>query len=265
MTISRRRQSAALWPATLNAVFLFLTLLLPSSAAAANDEPCPKVSVGPLLEGRLPQFAKRWRKREALTIVALGSSSTAGAGASSPDRSYPAQLQAELRRRWPDRPVQVINAGINGQEVVDMLARLEQDVLAHRPDLVLWQFGSNGVMRGMPLSLMDSAAGAGIRRIRAAQADVVLIDLQHAPRIDMMPARDQVLRLMRELAHDSGAALFHRYRLMDAWDKRLGADYRRMLLDDRLHLNDYSYRCFAIELAQALDSARPAAVKAAKR
>ena len=36
-----------------------------------------------------------------ITIAALGSSSTAGAGASSPQASYPARLEAELRKRFP--------------------------------------------------------------------------------------------------------------------------------------------------------------------
>lgn len=225
------------------------------AAATGTLEPCPVTRTDHLLEGGLPRLDRKWRAGVPIRMVALGSSSTAGAGASTPQGSYPSQLELALRRRWPGREFVVINAGVNGQDARDMLDRLERDVLSHKPDLVLWQFGSNGVMRGVPSETMEAAARTGIARIHAAQADVVLIDLQHAPRIDEVQTRDQVLGMMRRVAQDAGAALFHRYRLMLAWDERLGSDYPRMLLEDRLHLNDFSYRCMAGAMAEALEKA----------
>src|ERR1043166_8738396 len=44
-----------------------------------------------------------------LKIVALGSSSTAGVGASSPANSYPSRLEAALREQYPDMRIEVIN------------------------------------------------------------------------------------------------------------------------------------------------------------
>lgn len=134
-----------------------------------------------------------------------------------------------------------------------MVARLEHDVLAQRPDLVLWQLGSNGVIRGLPVDGMENAVRAGINRIKAAGAEVVLIDLQHAPRIDEGVSRDQVLDMIRRVSRDTGVALFHRYRLMRAWDQQLGVAYRGMVHEDRLHMTDLSYRCMAHELAVSLD------------
>jgi hypothetical protein len=52
-----------------------------------------------------------------LVVVAIGSSSTAGAGATAPDKAYPAQLEAALVRRLPPRvPVRVVNTGVNGND-----------------------------------------------------------------------------------------------------------------------------------------------------
>jgi hypothetical protein len=52
-----------------------------------------------------------------LVVVAIGSSSTAGAGATAPDKAYPAQLEAALVRRLPPRvPVRVVNRGVNGND-----------------------------------------------------------------------------------------------------------------------------------------------------
>ncbi len=45
--------------------------------------------------------ARRLASGEPLTIVAVGSSSTAGAGASSPAASYPSRLAVELQAAFP--------------------------------------------------------------------------------------------------------------------------------------------------------------------
>src|ERR687889_329426 len=73
-----------------------------------------------------------------------------GAGASGPERSYPAQLAARLSAALPGARLAVLNRGKGGQEVHEMMARLDGDVLAARPTLVIWQAGANAVLRGMP-------------------------------------------------------------------------------------------------------------------
>ena len=80
-------------------------------------------------------------------IVALGSSSTQGAMASDLAHSYPAVLQQALSAGLPEAHVAVINRGIGGQDAAEELARLDADVLAMRPQLVIWQVGANGALR----------------------------------------------------------------------------------------------------------------------
>jgi len=53
------------------------------------------------LTNPLPHLAQKIAAGDPITIVAIGSSSTAGAGASSPDASYPSQLSLELRKQFP--------------------------------------------------------------------------------------------------------------------------------------------------------------------
>src|SRR5882757_882951 len=82
----------------------------------------------------LARLAHRIAVGDPIKIVAFGSSSTAGAGASSPDTAYPARLAVELRTLLPGHAITVVNRGISGEEVVDMLKRLDTDVLAEKPD-----------------------------------------------------------------------------------------------------------------------------------
>ncbi len=242
-----------------------LALVLPAAAAPAAPASdatlsCPDRGRTVVMEGSLPGFAARFASGSPITIVTIGSSSTAGAGASSPDRSYPSRLGVAMRGRYPGRRIEVVNAGVNGQEVPEMLARLPRDVIAHRPDLVIWQFGSNSLLRQRPLDALEQLAREGIGRLQAAGIEVVMMDLQHAPRIDRLAARDDVLAMMQRLHRSTGAALFHRYRLMKAWATAMGPGYGVMVASDQLHLTDASYGCLASALADglALAMAKPA-------
>ena len=89
------------------------------------------------LEQLLVRTATRIAEGQPLRIVALGSSSTAGFGASSISQSYPSRLEFELRSLLPGRDVVVINRGVNGQDAEEMLARLQRSVLGAHPDLVI--------------------------------------------------------------------------------------------------------------------------------
>jgi lysophospholipase L1-like esterase len=78
------------------------------------------------------------------TIVCFGDSLTAGTGAPA-EMAYPSQLS-----RMIGRPV--INAGKPGDTTGSALTRLERDVLAHSPRLVLITLGGNDLMRSIPVA-----------------------------------------------------------------------------------------------------------------
>ena len=69
------------------------------------------------LANPLPHLAQKIAAGDPITIVAIGSSSTAGAGASSPDASYPSQLSVELRKQFPKVSFTMLNRGANGEEL----------------------------------------------------------------------------------------------------------------------------------------------------
>ena len=128
-------------------------------------------------------MARRLASGEPITIVAFGSSSTAGAGASSPAATYPSRLEADLKTRFPGRTIKVLNRGVGGEDASQMLARMDRDVAPERPDLVLWQVGTNAVLSDHALAGEAPPIREGIRRIKALGADIVLIDPQYAPKV----------------------------------------------------------------------------------
>ena len=118
-----------------------------ADTAPACDAPLDLIR----LANPLPHFAKKLTLGEPVTIVAIGSSSTAGAGASSPKMNYPSQLTIELNQHFPKLSITMLNRGVGGEEVPDMLARFDSAVIAAKPDLVLWQLGTNSVIRNHQL------------------------------------------------------------------------------------------------------------------
>jgi acyl-CoA thioesterase-1 len=203
----------------------------------------------------LARVAQRIANGKPLTIVALGSSSTAGAGASGPAASYPSRLEAELNARFPEQPITVINQGVNGEEAADMLARFEESVARHHPDLVLWQVGTNAVLRDNPLGPIDRLVRNGIARIKALGADVMLIDPQFAPKVIAKADAEDMVNLISAEAKQENIDLFPRFAIMREWRDRDGIPFEAFLSPDLLHMNDWSYACIAKLLSTSISEA----------
>src|SRR5437016_11090235 len=127
----------------------------------------------------LERTARHLASRKLTLIVALGSSSTAGVGASSPEAAYPSRLMEELARRFPTQPIMVPNRGVAGERAIDMLGRFDDSVAGKHPDLVLWQVGTNAVLRGYEHARSDSVIRDGIRRMKAIGAGSSLHSIFH--------------------------------------------------------------------------------------
>ena len=86
---------------------------------------------------------------EPVVIIAFGSSSTAGYGTSSPEFTYPNRFAAQLRRQYPNADITVVNRGRGGEDAPEMMKRLQSSVIDMQPDLVIWQVGTNAVLRNL--------------------------------------------------------------------------------------------------------------------
>jgi lysophospholipase L1-like esterase len=83
-----------------------------------------------------------------ITIVAFGDSVTHGAfgeGEIDHESVYHNKLRQKMNQIHPYMPVNVIKAGIGGFTAKESIYRLDRQVLAHNPDLVIVCFGLNDV------------------------------------------------------------------------------------------------------------------------
>jgi acyl-CoA thioesterase I len=211
----------------------------------------------------LARLARKLAAGAPVRIVALGSSSTYGDGASTPAACYPSRLAQELARRLPGHDITVLNRGVNGEDDADMLARLERDVLAEQPDLVLWQVGTNSLLRDQTVAAHAALLRAGLARLKASGADVVLIDLQFAPEVIAKPDAEAMVASIAATAKAEHVGLFQRFALMRHWHEVEQLPFATFLSADGLHMNDWSYGCLAKWLGAAIAEAATRPVAAA--
>jgi len=235
---------------------LLAALALPLSARAETpaltcDTPLDLIR----LANPLSHVAQKLTAGAPITIVAIGSSSTAGAGASSPAKSYPSQLAVELKKQFPYNSITVLNRGANGEEVADMLRRFDKAVVAAKPDLVLWQLGTNSVIRDHMFNDHGAAIRDGLNKIRATGADIVLIDPQFAPKVIVKAEAAHMVELIATTAKVENVDLFRRFDVMKRWREADHMAFESFVSPDGLHMNDWSYACMAKGLGLAIAEA----------
>ncbi len=125
---------------------------------------------------------------ELLHIVAFGDSITNGVGLAGvgEEDTFRAIVERELAEKI-ETPVEVVNAGVNGDIVTLAIGRLKHDVLDRKPDMVTIMFGGNeagfyrpetqGFAETPRVSREQFAGTLGkiVDRIRSAGIEVVLM------------------------------------------------------------------------------------------
>jgi lysophospholipase L1-like esterase len=209
--------------------------------------PCLPPKGGSKSMGSLPHVANKLAAGQPVMIVAFGSSSTAGFGASSPEFNYPNRLAAQLRRQYPSVDITVVNAGIGGEDAPEMMKRLQTAVIDVHPDLVIWQVGTNAVLRNLDPTDTAKLVEDGITRIQVAGgADIVLVDPQYSPRVNERPeSAGKMVKLLGRIAELRKVGIFPRFEVMRDWHEKQAIPVEGFVIADGLHMNDWGYACFA--------------------
>jgi hypothetical protein len=196
----------------------------------------------------------------------MGSSSTAGRADVVP---YPHRLEMYLRARYgeegfPNLKIDVLNRGKGGEEANEELRRFDADIFAEKPSLVIWQVGTNAVFHNYDLDEVAASIAEGLRRLRAAPMDVLLIDPQYTPAMlfdDKAEASERMVSLIAAAAGNANINLFRRWALMRHWHvhNNVGLDRFFDPTDpDKLHQSDWSTFLTAKALSDAIIRAPPA-------
>lgn len=223
-----------------NACFALLGMLWCAAFAMAAEPKGAEPKVEPLKKGD--------------RIVFLGDSITA---AGVRPNGYVTLVKQAIAERQPDLGVEVIGAGISGHKVPNLQARLERDVLAKKPTIVVIYIGINDVWhstRGQGTSKSDYETGLHdlIKRINDAGARVILCTpsmigekTDGSNKLDAM--LEEYAALSRKVAADTNTQLLDLRKEFVASLKQQNEKNaeRGILTGDGVHLNEAGNRFVA--------------------
>ena len=198
----------------------------------------------------LPTTVMRLEASKPLRILAIGSSSTWGVGATSRRKNYPSQLEIMLERVLKNVPIEVVNRGVSGETAETTAERLRIEAALLKPDLVLWQVGTNDAVQRVSVENFERTVGGTVSLLRKKNIDVVLVGLQYTPKY----ARDEhyfaIRDALKRVATEQNVLYVRRYQAMEYITKTKAN--LQMMADDDFHLNDLGYQCMAEHIAQAI-------------
>ncbi len=197
-------------------------------------------------------------------IVFLGDSITAG-GVS--PKGYVTLVKTALAEKHKDLGIEVIGAGISGNKVPDLQKRLEKDVLAKKPTLVVIYIGINDVWhgendptKGTPKDKFEAGLKEVIGKIKDAGGRVVLctptvIGEKKAGANKLDAKLDEYAEVSRKVAKDTGSQLCDlRKAFVEHLAKNNADDKDKgILTTDRVHLNDAGNKLVADTVRAAID------------
>jgi acyl-CoA thioesterase-1 len=191
-------------------------LSLPGSAPAQGQD-CSVPASFYEAEPALPKIAAAVANHQPVSVVVIGGASTLGRAAGSPDLAWPARLAAAITSRFPAARVTVDNRAVARQTAQEMASRLAGEVIPVKPTLVIWETGTTDAVRGTELDEFRQTIQAGIDRLRASGAEVVLMDMQFSRQTHAVINFDRYESVLREVTDANEVPLFRRYDIMRYW------------------------------------------------
>jgi lysophospholipase L1-like esterase len=191
------------------------------------------------------------KERRTIRVLAIGSSSTAGIGASSPQATYPARLEGELEKLFSDDvDFEVVNRGVSGEVASDAADRMRNTVAEVDPDLVIWQVGTNDALARVDVESFTDDLGDTVKWLKSHNIDVVLVDPQYTASLARQEYYSRMVKAIEDVARQDRVPLVRRFEAM----RHLAGQQktRGYLATDQFHLNDLGYRCMAEHVARAI-------------
>jgi len=185
-----------------------------SDAAAA----CPAPEHITHVEGALPNSAAAIAKDHRLNILLIGTGSSTLPGPDGVRKAYPARLQAALAAAVPGGVAVVVATDVEPRRTAQQMVSVLAPALVHtQPELVIWQTGTVDAVKGVDSDQFSQALEQGIGMVRAAGADLILVNAQYSPRTESMIALGAYADLMRRVAAQQEVPLFDRFSVMKTW------------------------------------------------
>ncbi len=227
-------------------------LAMPDSPPKMSSDCSTRAIAGDAFRRPLRGLRRALRDKREPKVLAVGSSSTVGVGASNPSATYVAKLESNLEGSFKGLDFDVVARGMSGEVAEGQSARMKREIEEHKPDLVVWQVGTNDAIRHVDLDTFKACLRRTLAWLNEQRIDVVLVDPQYGDKLTKDAHYEATVAALVEVARDMRVLLVDRFEAMRELSKTRGDGF--YLTSDNLHLNDNGYRCMAEQLARAIVS-----------
>ncbi|GAB3804205.1 GDSL-type esterase/lipase family protein [Spirosoma humi] len=172
-----------------------------------------------------------------------------------------------LKKMLPAEQFELLGAGIGGNKIYDLFLRMDDDVLAKQPDVVIVWVGVNDVWHkasygtGTDPDKFVKFYEAVIRKLQAANAKVMLCTpAAIGEKTDFSNQQDgdlnQYSQLIRDLAKRQNIPLIDLRKAFLEYNLKNNPDNKEkgILTTDRVHLNEAGNQLVAEQMQKALQS-----------
>jgi acyl-CoA thioesterase I len=190
------------------------------------------------------------RSKSSIKVLAIGSSSTVGVGASSPTTTFVSRLETSLGGAVRGLEFDVVGRGRSGEVAEGAADRMREEVAETKPDLVVWQVGTNDALRHVSLDKFRMCLKTTLAWLAENRIDVVLLDPQYGDALTKDRYYEEMVAATVEVAREARVLLVDRFEAMRELQRERGDSF--YLAPDKLHMNDRGHRCVAEQLARVI-------------
>jgi lysophospholipase L1-like esterase len=222
-----------------------------TSAAAPAFSPQCVVPVADLAApAPLPNLAMALEKGRVVHILAVGSPATASLGAADSVKGYPAQLEAILQSVLKGVDVEITNRSAGGEVAETTAERIKSEVAISKPDLVLWQLGTNDALARVAPEDFEATVRDTVQWLKDNNVDTVLVGLQYTAQFAKDPSYFAILDALRHVAASMNILYVRRNEVMQFIEKSRAPP--EVTPNDDARQADLGYRCMAEHVAHAV-------------
>ena len=198
----------------------------------------------------LPNVAKAISEHKTLEILAVGSAAMETIGSGNGVKSYPVQIEDLLKAALNGVDVDIINRGTGGEVAQTSSDRIHSEVGLTKPDLVLWQLGTNDALARVDPEQFTDIVKSTVEWLKQQDIDVVLVGLQYTSRFSRDESYFAIKRALDRIAKDEGILYIKRYDAMKFIAQTRAKVH--LMTSDNYHLSELGTQCMAEHVAHAM-------------
>jgi acyl-CoA thioesterase-1 len=217
------------------------------------QEPAPESCAIPdtvlTIDAVLPKVREALQDGGALTVLVVR---TANPQASRAPLTYPARLEAELKRRMPGREVRVSVRNLPNEPAAEMVHELKASLARELPALVIWQVGTVDAMRNLDVESFGEALSEGIGLVHELGSDIIVMDMQYSLQTTQLINFQPYVDYIDWVTQNHDVFHFPRYDIMRHWVEDGQVDFNTETPEAKQRSFTFVHNCLGKLLADSI-------------